>query len=115
MAKSFSFIGSVKIAAFLGLTISAHLAASQTEGTPLLRLQHSTAALAIDSAPRTRGGFPELLPETRAMYGAILTRCLACSSTATGDMSMRNGMSRHWVNQESSWLKAHSAQRNSRK
>ena len=56
MAKSFSFIGSVKIAAFLGLTISAHLAASQTEGTPLLRLQHSTAALAIDSAaPHARG------------------------------------------------------------
>ena len=50
MAKSLSFLGSAKIVAFLGLTISAHLAASQAEGTPLLRLQHSTAELAIDSA-----------------------------------------------------------------
>ena len=56
MAKSLSFLGSAKIVAFLGLTISAHLAASQAEGTPLLRLQHSTAELAIDSAaPHARG------------------------------------------------------------
>ncbi|PYV94341.1 MAG: hypothetical protein DMG89_25565 [Acidobacteria bacterium] len=56
MAKSLSFLGSAKIVAFLGLTISAHLAASQAEGTPLLRLQHSTAELAIDSAaPHAQG------------------------------------------------------------
>jgi hypothetical protein len=56
MTKSFGFPGPAKIAALLGMAISAHLAASQVNGTPLLRFQRSTAELEINSsAPHARG------------------------------------------------------------
>lgn len=49
MAKSFSLGKSMKWLVFLGVLVSAQLATSQGNSTPLLRLQRSTAVLEIES------------------------------------------------------------------